>query len=217
MNCLIISGGTLDPARTLTWHRHLDTLLKQADLIIAADSGARHLLNAGCLPHVIVGDLDSIDPRTLRFFKEKKVPVHSHPSRKNQTDTELCLSYALDRGADRITFLAATGTRMDHTLANILLLTRTADAGVRARILDAQNELFLVKDRLELTGDPGQLVSLIPISDKVTGVTLKGLGYPLSNHTLFRGSSLGVSNYFSETNAVISIKSGTLIIARSMD
>ena len=217
MNCLIISGGTLDPARTLTWYRRLDTLINQADLIIAADSGARHLRKSGCLPHVIVGDLDSIDPQTLAFFKKKNIPIHSHPSRKNQTDTELCLSYALDRGADHITFLAATGTRMDHTLANILLLTQTADAGVKARILDAKNELFLVKDRLELTGDPGQLISLIPISSEVTGVTLKGLAYPLCNHTLLRGSSLGVSNYFSDTIAVISVESGILCVARSMD
>ncbi|MCF8112813.1 MAG: thiamine diphosphokinase [Desulfotignum sp.] len=217
MNCIIFSGGTLNPARSRAWNRRLDTLLKTADLIIAADSGAGHLHKTGYLPHIIIGDLDSIDTHTLAFFKKKGVRVCSHPSRKNQTDTELCMSCALEQGADQITFLAATGTRLDHTLANILLLAKLADTGISARVLDAHNELFLVKDRLELTGTPGDLISLIPVSQRVEGVTIQGVGYPLSNHTLVMGSTLGISNYFTQKKAVITICSGMLIVARSMD
>ncbi len=217
MKCIIIAGGILDPARGLTWYRRLNTLLETADLIIAADSGAGHLRKLGWAPHVIIGDLDSIDPGTLAYFKGKKIPIQSHPSRKNQTDMELCLAHALEQGADHITFLAATGSRLDHTLANILLLIQTANAGISARILDVQNELFVVKDRLEITGTAGDLVSLIPASRKVEGVTLEGLAYPLCNHTLVMGSSLGMSNYLAGPKALITIESGTLIVARSMD
>jgi thiamine pyrophosphokinase len=217
MNCIIIAGGILDPARRMTWYRRLDMLLEKADLIIAADSGAGHLKKLGKAPHVIIGDLDSIDPGTLAFFQAKKIPIQSHPPRKNQSDMELCLAYALDKGADHITFLAATGARLDHTLANILLLTQAAEAGVSARILDVQNELFVVKDRLEITGTAGDLVSLIPASRKVEGVTLEGLAYPLCNQTLVMGSSLGISNYLAGPKALISIESGTLLVARSMD
>jgi thiamine pyrophosphokinase len=217
MNCIIIAGGILDTARCLTWYRRLNTLLETADLIIAADSGAGHLRKLGQTPHVIIGDLDSIDPGTLAYFKEKKIPILSHPSKKNQTDMELCLAHALKQGADHITFLAATGSRLDHTLANIFLLTRTADTGVSARILDVQNELCVVKDRLEITGTAGDLVSLIPASFKVEGVTVEGLAYPLCHHTLVMGSSLGISNYLAGPKALITIESGTLIVARSMD
>jgi thiamine pyrophosphokinase len=217
MNCIIISGGILDPNRSLDWGRRLDTLLKTADLIIAADRGASHLQKMGYLPHIIIGDMDSIDTGTLEFFKEKGVRIYSHPVKKNQTDTELCITYAMEQKADHITFLAATGTRLDHTLANIFLLEKLAAAGIRSRILDAQNELFLVKDRLELTGKPKDLISLIPVSQKVEGVTLQGVAYPLRDYTLFMGSTRGISNYLTDKKAVITIRSGILIVTRSMD
>jgi thiamine pyrophosphokinase len=215
MNCVIIAGGRLDT--TPNWSRQVQTLLKTADLIIAADSGASHLKKSGYLPHVIIGDLDSIDPDTLAFFQRKKVPFQTHPSRKNRTDSELCIDYARTKGASRITLLDATGTRLDHTLANILLLLPLADAGICARIMDEKNEIQVVKDRVDLTGAPGDLVSLIPLTPTVRGVTLKGLSYPLENHTLVMGTTLGISNSFSASTAQIFIRSGTLLAVRSRD
>lgn len=224
MNCVIIAGGRLDTSRaggrldtSRPWYLQIQDLLKTADLVIAADSGASHLKKSGYLPHVIIGDLDSIDPDTLAFFQKNQVPVQAHPSRKNSTDTELCLEYARAKGATRITLLAATGNRLDHTLANILLLLPLADAGISARILDEKNEVQVVTDRVELTGAPGDLVSLIPITPTVRGVTLKGLSYPLENHTLVMGNTLGISNVLSGSTAQISIRSGTLLVVRSRD
>ncbi len=217
MNCVIIAGGTLDATRTPSWSRQIQALLKTADLIVAADSGASHLKKNGYLPHVIIGDLDSIDPDTLAFFRKNQVPVYAHSSRKNSTDTELCIEYARAKGATRITLLGATGTRLDHTLANILLLLPLADAGISARILDEKNELQVVTDRADLTGTPGDLVSLIPLTPTVRGVTLKGLSYPLENQPLVMGSTLGVSNFFSGSTAQITIRSGTLLVVRSRD
>ena len=217
MNCVIIAGGRLDTTGTRSWCLQIRDLLKTADLIIAADSGAGHLKKSGYLPHVIIGDLDSIDPDTLAYFQKNRVPVHTHPSRKNSTDTELCLEYARANGATRITLLAATGSRLDHTLANILLLLPLADAGIPARILDEKNELLVVTDRVDLIGTPGDLVSLIPLTPTVRGVTLKGLSYPLENHPLVMGSTLGVSNFFSGSTAQVSIRSGTLLVVRSRD
>jgi thiamine pyrophosphokinase len=217
MNCIVIAGGRLNAARTRTWHQCFFSLLETADLIIAADSGARHLKGSGYLPHVIVGDMDSIDPDTLAFFQKNKVPIQSHPRRKTQTDLELCLTYATEQGAKKITILGATGTRMDHSLANILLLLPLAKAGIPARIMDSNNEIQMVTDRLEMTGTPGDLVSLIPVTPTVRGVTLQGLSYPLEDHTLEMGTTLGISNYFSESWAQIKIRSGTLLVIRSMD
>lgn len=230
MKCIIIAGGSLDTGETTgdssqpqvlgwkaSWKQRLDHLLATADLIIAADSGARHLMKLNLLPHIIIGDLDSIAPPALDFFKGKGVKVLTYPARKNQTDTQLCMVHALEQGADDITFLAAAGTRLDHTLANIFLLADLADIGIPARIMDARNEIHMVQERLELAGTPGDLLSLIPVSRKVEGVTLQGLAYPLENQTLFRGSSLGISNFFKEKKAIISIRSGTLIAARAAD
>lgn len=211
MRCLIVAGGTFG-ADALPDH-----LFDHADLIIAADGGADHLRRINRLPHIIIGDLDSIRPETRAFYEARQVAFKPFPARKDQTDTELCVGHALENGATQVVILGGTGSRLDHTLANILLLRRLADKGVSAHIRDENNEIYLVQDRLELTGTPGDLLSLIPVSEKVLGVSLEGLEYPLENHTLAMGSSLGVSNCFKGKKAVVTVKEGTLIVTKSRD
>jgi thiamine pyrophosphokinase len=211
MDCIIIASGNLfiDP--------RIKLLLKEADLIIAADGGAAHLKQIDIPPHIIIGDMDSIDQDTRNFFKKNQIPMITHPARKDKTDTELCIDFAVKKGASRITMLGVTGTRLDHTLANIFLMEQLADRKIDSRIIDANNEIYLVKDSLKLTGKKGELLSLIPISSRVEGLTLKGLEYPLKNACLPMGSSLGISNYFKETRVSISLKAGVLLVTKSRD
>ena len=168
-------------------------------------------------PHVIIGDMDSIHPDARKFFEKNLIPIITHPSKKNSTDTDLCIDFAIKQGATTITLLGVTGHRLDHTLANIFLLRKLADLGVESRILDANNEIYLVMDHLKLKGKKGELLSVIPISDRVTGLTLTGLEYSLENASISMGSSLGISNYFRETYATISIATGVLLVTKSRD
>lgn len=211
MKCIIVANGTLvcDP--------EIKRLFKGADLIIAADGGATHLKRMNIQPHVIIGDLDSILPETRFFFEANQTPIRVHPSQKDNTDTDLCLDFALGKGATEIIFLGVTGTRLDHTLANIFLLKRVSDLGIQARIVDANNEIYLVTHHLEIQGNPGDNLSVIPVSDPVTGLTLRGVEFPLENYSLSMGSSLGISNYFKEAQAFISITTGVLLVTRSRD
>ena len=211
MNCIIVASGNL------LFSPQIKRLLKEADFIIAADGGAAHLKQMNIPPHVIIGDMDSICPDTKHFFEKDQIPIITHPTRKNSTDTDLCIDFALEKGATTITLIGVTGHRLDHTLANIFLLRRLADLGVESKILDANNEIYLVTDRLNLNGKKGDLLSVIPISDTVTGLTLTGLEYPLENASISMGSSLGISNYFKKTCATISIATGVLLVTKSRD
>jgi thiamine pyrophosphokinase len=211
MNCIIVASGTL------LFTPKIKRLLTEADLVIAADGGATHLKLMDISPHVIIGDMDSILPDTRQFFEKNRIPIMPYPSRKNQTDTELCIEFALEKGATCITFLGVTGHRLDHTLANIFLLRKLACLGIDARIIDAHNEIYLVMDRLKLKGKKGALLSLVPVSEKVTGVTLTGLEYPLENAVISMGSSLGISNSFIESQVTISISTGILLVTKSRD
>jgi thiamine pyrophosphokinase len=161
--------------------------------------------------------MDSIHPDTRSFFEKKGIPLIFHPSRKNQTDTELCIEFAIEKGVTTITLLGVTGHRLDHTLANIFLLRKLSARKIRSRIIDANNEIYLVTDHLQLTGNKNDLLSVLPISETVTGVTLTGLEYPLENATISLGSSLGISNYFKETQVTISISTGILLVTKSKD
>ena len=165
----------------------------------------------------MIGDFDSIHPDDQVFFKKKQVKTLTFSSRKDHTDTELCLSWALENNATDITFLAVTGIRLDHTLANIFLLKKLAKQNIPARIINKNNEIHIVTDFIEFKGGPKDFLSIIPITEKVTGITLKGLEYPLVDATLEMGSCLGVSNAFKETFASVSIKKGALIVIKSKD
>jgi thiamine pyrophosphokinase len=211
MNCIIVANGTL------AYTPEIKTLLHGANLIIAADGGANHLKKMNIKPHVIIGDMDSIPKDTRQFFESNHTPIITHPCQKDNTDTDLCIDFALEKGATHITFIGVTGQRLDHTLANIFLLKRLADLGIGARIMDEKNEIYLITNYLELNGKQGEHLSVIPISTQVTGLTLKGLEYPLENASISMGSSLGISNCFKNTIAVISVTTGALLVTKSRD
>ena len=186
-------------------------------MIICADGGAKHLRTLNILPHVMIGDFDSINPDDHLFFKEKKIKILTYPLKKNYTDTDLCVSHALKYRASDITLLGVTGTRMDHTLANIFLLKKLALLNIPARIINQHNEIHVVTDYLELKGKPKELLSIIPITQTVNGITLTGLEYPLKNADMNMGDTLGISNVFKESTISIRVKKGVLIVTRSCD
>ena len=211
MKCVIIANGDLE------YTSDIIKIIKNAQMIISADGGARHLRKLNILPHVMIGDFDSLNPDHYSFFKKKQIKILNFPLKKNHTDTELCVSYALENKASDITLLGVTGSRLDHTLANIFLLKKLAKLNIEARIINKHNEIFIVTDFIELKGRPKELLSIIPVTQNVTGVTLTGLEYPLENASMQMGDSLGISNVFKESVVSISIKSGVLIVTRSKD
>ena len=60
-------------------------------------------------------------------------------------------------------------------------------------------------------------ISLLPLTTKVTGITLKGFKYLLENGTLKIGESIGVSNEQIEEEAIIEVKKGILVVIKSKD
>ncbi|HGY11080.1 MAG TPA: thiamine diphosphokinase [Desulfobacterales bacterium] len=211
MKCVIIANGDVE------YTNDIISIIRDAQLIISADGGARHLRALNILPHVMIGDFDSILPADKLFFKKKKVEMLTFSSKKDHTDSEICVSWAIDNKATDITLLGVTGTRLDHTLANIFLLKELARENIPARIINKNNEIHIITDHIELNGQPKDLLSIIPVTQKVTGITLKGLEYPLVNADIKMGSSIGISNTFKGTLATISIKKGILIVIKSKD
>lgn len=211
MKCVIIASGMVDCTEAVI--REIQT----CDLVICADGGAVHLRKMGLTPHVMIGDFDSILDEDKNFFQDQGTKTITFPAKKDKTDSHLCIDYAIAQKVSDITLLGFTGSRIDHTLANILLLTSLADKHISTRIIDSNNEIHLVTSQISLKGTPGDYLSLIPISNQVTGITLEGLAYPLKNAVLNRGSTRGVSNYFTEKQAEIRIDTGVLIVTISKD
>ncbi len=211
MKCLIVSNGTIKD------YERLNDEFKQHQYIISVDGGTRHLCKIDKIPHVIIGDLDSISEEMIRYFQKQNVQFYKFPSRKDFTDTELAIKYAVSKKASEITIVGGIGTRLDHTLANIALLIPILDKGIKARILNEYNEIIAIDKHIELEGKIGEYLSILPYGTEVEGVTLTGLEYPLYNKKVHIGDSIGVSNRFIEPKATISIKKGYLLVIRSKD
>jgi thiamine pyrophosphokinase len=188
--------------------------LADADLIVAADGGAGWLAVQGVTPHVVVGDLDSIEAGLLHALEADGVTIERHPADKDQSDAELAVARAVASGARRVIVLGALGgERLDHELSNLLMLTDPAWSSVDLRIVRDDTSVRAVIDggRLVLDGATGDIVTLLPIGD-ADGVTTDGLAYPLAGDALRMGQSRGLSNVIASTPASVRLQAGTLLV-----
>lgn len=191
--------------------------LDGASKFIAVDGGIRHLQTLGKTPDVVIGDFDSFHDGNKLEKIYPKAQIIRFPAKKNYTDGELAIEWALDNGAKKLTFIGGIGNRMDHTLSTIFLLKKCLDASVCACMVNERNCIWMTNKEIEIPGRKGELLSLVPITDTVEGIDLEGLSYPLENATLKLGSSTGISNVFEGSRAKVSLKKGILLVFKSQD
>jgi len=186
--------------------------------IVCCDAGMKHALKLGITPDIIVGDFDSVNKETFEFFEKSDVKIKKFPCKKDETDMALGIEEAIDNGCDELVIAGGIGSRMDHTVANMQLLYNLNKRGIKAIIVNENNEIQLISNKITLNGRTGDVVSLIPMTEKVTGVTTDGLEYPLNNAEISFGDKvMAVSNAMAKDNAEISIKSGLLYVLKCKD
>lgn len=186
------------------------------DFIICADGGAKHLYKINIIPDYIIGDLDSLNSEIISFYKENKVKFTKFPSRKNETDAELCINLAKDLNAKEICILGALGGRIDHTMANINLMYYIKNLDINPIMQTSEEDIFLVSNETSvIRGYKGDTLSIIPIKDDANGVTLKDLEYPLDDYNIKYGSPIGISNIMKKDECEITVKDGNLIVIRN--
>ena len=191
--------------------------LKDYDLLICADGGLKHAFKLGVIPQVAIGDFDSTPPGILDYYQKTKCEFIQYAVRKDETDTELALDYALAKNPSDVDVLVGIGTRFDHSLANIHLLKKVLDQGILGRIITENNEIMLVDSDVKIEGEIGEGISLMPLTQFVTHVFTTGLEYPIENGTLEIGKPYGVSNYMTHTTGCIEFKSGLLLVIKYRD
>ena len=186
--------------------------IRDEDLVICVDGGARNALALGFEPRLVVGDMDSIGTELRERLEKGGCRFIEHPPRKDETDSELAVRYALAESVTELVMLAALGGRIDHTLANVMLLAIPELSHVKARVIDGNQELLLVRDEIVIEGSVGDVVSLVPLSGDVVGVRTEGLQYALSGGTLKFGAARGVSNVLVARQARVEIRDGLLLL-----
>jgi len=208
------SFQTIHPDIEVTGHSD-----QKKTLLIAVDGGANYLHEQEIIPDIVIGDMDSIKPETLKYYRNL-TEIKSYPARKNETDTELALRWCLDNNnsaqtnmfIDEILFINTLQGSFAHSLGILSLLFSADEQGIGAEICTDQETIFLLPEMWHCRGKIGTKISLISLTEKATGIETEGLEYPLCRETLFRNSTRGISNVFVDEEIRICYTSGRLLV-----
>lgn len=210
MKGLIISSGEIKD------YKLLEQIVKENDYIVCADGGVNHLLKIDILPDIVLGDLDSVGKEELKFIKDN-IQIQKYPVMKDETDTELCVDYLLENKIEDITLIGVTGSRLDHTIANIYLLKKIYIKGAKACIINENNTIYYENDEISLKKREGFYLSMIPLTQEGAIVSLDGFLYPLKMEILEFSTTRGISNKIVEEFGRIKIHKGEVLIIESKD
>jgi thiamine pyrophosphokinase len=204
MEALVFAGG--DPLD----HRWVEALSRDAH-VVAADSGLEQVHAHGLTADLLVGDMDSVRAETRERAVERGTVVEEHPTDKDATDLELALGAAKSAGATRMLVVGAGGGRLDHFLANVLLLAAPDWEGIEIHALIGPAHAVVVRDQTLLHGATGSVVSLLPAGGAARGITTTGLRWPLRDEDLVPGTTRGVSNEMTDPTATVALRDGVLV------
>ena len=168
-------------------------------------------------PKYIIGDFDSADKRIIEAMEGLGCEKIKYKKEKDFTDTEIAFDLAIEKGAENIVLLGATGTRYDHSLSNIGLMKRGLKQSVYAEIIDDNNRMFLTDKSMILKGNKGDTISFHAYSDIVKNLTISGSKYDLLNYNLSLGDGLTISNEFLDKDIKITFDSGILMVLYTKD
>lgn len=208
MRAFIYAGGTV-------YAEGVTEMPEAGDLTIAADSGWRNAQKLGVVPELLAGDFDSLGEPDV----PAGVEIVRVPTEKDDTDTQLAVRLALERGADEIVLIAGLSGRIDHTLSTLAILEDLRARRVRAILTNGHNRVrFLRAGSLLIPKDPNfRYLSLLAVTERVSGVTVDGCKYPLRNATLTRRNQYAVSNEILGNAALIAVRRGSVCVVESAD
>ncbi len=209
MRAVIFANGELN-----TDLEQILSIIEPNDMLIAADGGIKHLESLHLRPHMIIGDLDSIQANLLVEMKQAGVEILQYAMDKDETDLELAVLHAIKLGATEIIFFGLLGGRVDMTVANLLLLAHPMLADIKYHAIENRKEIYVIRGGQSkiIMGQPGDSVSVFPLSGDAVGLTYDGLAYPLQKATLPFATPRGVSNLMVQNTATITLEDGTLLV-----
>lgn len=212
---ILVTGGK---APSLKFLKEVRKRFPKA-LWVCADHGADQVLAAGLMPDAVLGDMDSLSRPSRERLDKAQVDFHVFPVEKDVTDTQIALDYLFEEGVQEVILLGGFGSRLDHSLANVMLLAGYTRRGKSLVMMDEVNCMRYV--------DPGEyrvpqaqgFFSLVPLDSEGMTLSLEGFRYPLEETKVAFGKSRLVSNKWlpSCESGLVRIKSGYGLMCISCD
>ncbi len=185
-------------------------IINKANIFIAADGGEKLFARLNYLPHILIGDFDSLTEETLNYYQNRKTEIVKYPVEKDETDAELALLYCRDHAIGEIIFTNTLGGRIDHQLANLFLLEYAQNLSLKAVIEEPEKEIGIITDNIEFLNKKGTLFSILPLSENVENIKNYGFKYSLKGENLLRYKTRGISNIITSDKAGLSLDRGKL-------
>lgn len=188
----------------------IDKLVSENAVCFCADGGANFAFKYGKMPEVIIGDLDSIEKKVLEYYKTKNILIKKFPKDKDFTDFELILKeISKDNNyMKKIFVVGGLGKRIDMTLNNLFIMGKYKNLV----FLQENEKIFYAEKSFILKNKKEYEFSIIPISEKVEKLTLKGFKFETDKIDVKRENSRLVSNVILENEASVEFENGKLII-----
>ena len=214
---IILTGGNLDKKFALSF---LQTY--QYENLIVVDGGLSYLEEMKMEPTHIIGDFDTVPSEILSKYENMNhIKVFKLNPQKDETDTQEAMKLAVELKSNEIVLLGGFGSRLDHTLANIHLLSMPLRSGIDCYMIDPNNRIRLIDrpTKIEKRNQYGSYISLLPYTEKVDGLTLEGFKFPLKDYPycLENSFGLGISNELDNEIGEISFRNGMLIMIEAQD
>lgn len=165
----------------------INDINQYVDGVIAVDSGADAVLQAGLTPLAVIGDMDSLSQTARNTFAESLCQIDE----QSTTDFEKALTRV---AAPAIIGLGFTGGRMDHILSVLSVMVRYPEKPVI--LADANDVSFLAPQGETVFALPKDTrVSLMPVIPAT--VSLNGVVWP------FWQTPMAMAGFTSPSNAAI--------------
>lgn len=210
MKGLLIASGE-------SWDRALliKELKRDKFFIICVDGGTNYAHRLGIVPNMIIGDMDSVERSLLNHYKELNIPFKEYPRDKDKTDFHLALEELERFGIKEVMIFGIVGTRLDHTLSALGIIRkfiRENRINLVKISLGERSDGYIFNKKIRIWGKPGEIISLIPMTEKVTGVTTNNLKYRLDRADIYLEDSLTVSNEIEESPCSVEIEDGVILV-----
>lgn len=198
------------------------------DYCIFCDSGMLHNLSLKMRVNLLVGDFDSY-PENDNIFADTDInndkdsdatigeieKIIRLPREKDDTDTAYAVKYALREGYRNFILIGCYGALADHSLANLGLLKYIKDCGGNAVLIDDYSIMEVLTGKNNIISNKYRYFSLLPIYGKAEGIDIENAKYNIKNSDVSIENPLTVSNETLDTDAVVSIECGALLIIKS--
>lgn len=152
-------------------------LLREASYLACCDGAANTCVANGLIPHVIVGDGDSLSDEVRNRFADRLHRI----SEQETNDLTKTVTYLRSIGKHYIAIVGATGLREDHTLGNISLLMEYMRMGVNVAMYTDHGMFIPCSGKQQIECREGQQLSIFNFGAK--HFVSDGLRYPIYDFT----------------------------------